>query len=240
MDEAFALEESGLNQKLWELEMEHHSDELEDCYNADGVIAFVKPVDCTVDELKQRANEVYPSWAYINRLDKLVSGCLVGGLTQKARSSLHLCITNRSCMKVYFALIEHSPTFPESTLIDRPLKCKTFGKPVIQECQTYVETIWCNELIRCVLCYPITGRMHQIRRHLAMNDSQIISIDLPKQVFLYLHAFMYQFDEVFIQTPRPAWVCHVTDLDARISKFVKNAARVRDSITASACRATVA
>jgi 23S rRNA-/tRNA-specific pseudouridylate synthase len=226
-DDALAQEMIDVNGKLLRAETEHNSDKLEACYEAHGVVVFVKPVGITVDEFQKQVNVEHPKWANIHRLDKLVSGCLVGGLTQNVRSSLHRCITNRTCMKVYCALVEHSDAFPQSVLIDDPIKNKIFGKIVIQPCQTYVETIWQNDLVRCVLCYPITGRTHQIRRHLAMRDSQIVSIDLPKQVFLYLHALLYQFDGVTAHTPHPHWISHINGLDAAISSFLVNAALMR-------------
>jgi hypothetical protein len=191
------------------------------------VLAVVKPVGITVDECKDLVVQAHPTWSHVHRLDKLVSGCLVGGLTWAARSKLHRCIVERSCLKVYCALIQHNPGFPRATLINRPLKCKTFGKPVVQVCRTYVETIWENDLIRCVLCYPITGRSQQIRRHLAMNDSQIVSIDSPKQVFLYLHSLLYRFDDVTIRTPTPHWISHITDLDTRVDSFLVSALLAR-------------
>lgn len=224
-----------LNQKLYAHEMSLQSHMPSVCYNCNGVLAISKRVGLTSDEAKCLVQEQHPRWSNIHRLDKIVSGCLVGGVSKQIRSKLHDCLKNKRCLKVYCALIEHNPRFPEKTTIKHPLKCGRYNKEM-KESATYVETIWRDDLIRVVLCFPVTGRSKQIRRHLAREESQIVSIDLPqpkeKQVFLYLHSLLYRFEldeELTIQTNHPHWVSHVDDFNSKVLSFLQNSLEIRES-----------
>lgn len=231
----FQCASRNLNERLYEREISFQDKTPNVCYNQNGILAISKRVGLTSDEAKNLVQKMHPTWANIHRIDKLVSGCLIGGLSKQVRSKLHECLKKKRCLKVYCALIEHNVDFPKKITIDYPLKCGRYHKE-LKPCSTFVKTIWRNELIRVVLCFPITGRSKQIRRHLAREESQIVSIDLAmpkeKQVFLYLHSLVYQFDldpPVTIQTERPHWVSHIRDFDSKVENFLQDAFEIRKS-----------
>ena len=54
--------------------------------------------------------------------------------------------------------------------------------------------IFTNEDISIVLGYPLTGRKHQIRRHLKENNTPVVGDTYRKAEYICLHALFYEFN----------------------------------------------
>lgn len=130
---------------------------------------------------------VYP----VHRLDKPTSGVLVFALSSGCAKQLGEMIAARQMQKHYLAVVRGYA--PEHGSIDHPLteeqdsctdKKARKGKPA-QEALTHFKRLACVELpyqvdrypqtrYSLVSCQPVTGRKHQIRRHLKHINHPII------------------------------------------------------------------
>jgi tRNA pseudouridine65 synthase len=117
----------------------------------------------------------------VQRLDRKTSGVLIFGLNYEATRALRLQFEAGSVKKRYLAIVRGF--FPEGEIcVDRPLKNAERG---IQEATTYFKAFARNALpiptgrfptsrYSLIEARPITGRMHQIRRHLKGINHPII------------------------------------------------------------------
>jgi tRNA pseudouridine65 synthase len=119
---------------------------------------------------KQLGHKVYP----VHRLDRATGGILIFGLNPLAARELCRCFEQGEVQKNYIALVR-GYTEPEGT-IDYPLR-EDKAKD-LQNAITQYRRLAMLEIPRPVRPYPtaryslleirpITGRMHQIRKHLA-------------------------------------------------------------------------
>lgn len=130
---------------------------------------------------------VYP----LHRLDRPTSGVLLFGLSEEVARLMGQAFTNKTIQKTYYA-ITRGHLLGEG-LVDYPLKEKLdkIGDKYVdpnkeaQEAQTYFESLGTATLNETVGKYdsvrysivklkPVTGRRHQIRRHLAHLRHPII------------------------------------------------------------------
>jgi tRNA pseudouridine65 synthase len=135
----------------------------------------------------QIGQHVYPA----HRLDKATSGVLLFGLNPAAARTLSMQFAAREVHKQYLAIVRGWPT--ETGHIDHPLELRKddaeiFGDEMpkgAQESQTEFRRLATIELRWTVDKYPssryalvslnpITGRRHQIRRHLKHISHPII------------------------------------------------------------------
>ncbi|VVC36908.1 Pseudouridine synthase, catalytic domain,Pseudouridine synthase, RluC/RluD, conserved [Cinara cedri] len=109
----------------------------------------------------------------IHRLDRLTSGLLMFGRTPRYARIMEAQIRNRQVNKQYVCRVEGK--FPEQTIeCNQPIEvvsykigvCKVSNKG--KSCSTTFQLVGYNEKtnISVVLCFPHSGRMHQIRVHL--------------------------------------------------------------------------
>lgn len=181
------------------------------------------------------AREYHPDAQVCHRLDKETSGVLVLARNPEAYRHLALQFQNRTVDKVYQAVCDGLHDFNE-TIVDRPLKKSADGIVRIhregQPAQTVFSTIAAYRMHTLVSCRPITGRMHQIRVHLASKGAPITGdtvyggkpfylssvkrhfnfgkegIEEPLMKRLALHAFSIRFEDragspVTIEAPLP-------------------------------------
>lgn len=143
---------------------------------------------------EQLQKTVFP----VHRIDRKTGGILVFALNKEIDSQMQQLFARRQVDKKYLAIVRgHTP---DEVAIDYPLKNEKRG---LQEACTIFRTIDKAELnipsgkhstsrYSLVEVYPITGRMHQIRKHFAHIYHPIIG-DRPhgcnKQNKLWLEIF---------------------------------------------------
>lgn len=99
----------------------------------------------------------------VHRLDRATSGCLLLSLHPEHTGALHSAL--RGGIKSYLALVRGVVRPLEPILYDAPLSSEQ-GEP--KEASTLFSPVTTCEEPRCslLLATPLTGRRHQIRRHL--------------------------------------------------------------------------
>ncbi len=148
-----------------------------------------------VQLLRNQLNKkVYP----VHRLDRKTSGVLLFALDKETNRQLTTQFTTKRIEKKYWAIVRGYA--PDERLIDYALS-KENG--TLQEAQTYLKCLAKTEIdlpfgkhatsrYSLVEAHPFTGRMHQIRKHMAHIFHPIIA-DRPygcnKQNKLWLEKF---------------------------------------------------
>lgn len=151
-----------------------------------------------------------------HRLDVVTSGCLVLAKNRTALLNFQATLKARKVQKTYLALLEgvlEEPRVVQKNLAETRINnLKTAvidanGKPA----ETRFEPQKVNRGVTEVLCFPITGRTHQIRAHAAYLNCPIIGDTqygakarnhLPRAVFL--HAQQVAFGGYLFQAPTPS------------------------------------
>ena len=126
------------------------------------------------------AKEYEPDAQVCHRLDKETSGVLAIARHPEAYRHLSMQFENRSVSKVYHAVADGIHNFKDQ-LVDAPILKQNDGTVKIsksgKEARTYFTTSQSFKNHTLILCRPITGRMHQIRIHLALIKASITGDD---------------------------------------------------------------
>ncbi|MCS4432929.1 pseudouridine synthase [Aquiflexum sp. XJ19-10] len=128
---------------------------------------------------EQIGQKVFP----LHRIDRPTSGVLVFGLSSEAASLVQPLFPTEDVKKFYLTVVRGYMT-ENHGVIEHPLKKKLIGD--LQEAKSEYWTLSQNEIpiastsryptsrYSLLKVYPHTGRMHQIRRHLAHDRHYVI------------------------------------------------------------------
>lgn len=125
-----------------------------------------------------------------HRLDKETSGLLLIAKNPETYRLVSIEFERRRVSKVYHAVIAGTHVF-ENLLVDLPIlnlgnKNVTIDRARGKHAETYFRSLHYFKHYTLVECRPITGRMHQIRVHLATQHATIVGDTLygGKPVYL--------------------------------------------------------
>lgn len=125
-----------------------------------------------------------------HRLDKETSGALIFAKNLEAYRTVSMQFERRQVKKVYHAVIEGTHVF-EELFVDLPILNTGKGSVSIsrqdgKRAETWFQSLKYFKHYTLVECKPVTGRMHQIRIHLATQRASIAGDEMykGKPVFL--------------------------------------------------------
>jgi tRNA pseudouridine32 synthase/23S rRNA pseudouridine746 synthase len=133
----------------------------------------------TLDELL--AAFAKPSGArprLVHRLDRDTSGVILAARSQPAAAFLGKAMMSRRVRKTYLAIVAPGAPEPREGAVETPLRRENQGReayvkvcdaahPDAQEASTRYRTLAANDVAALVELAPRTGRMHQLRVHMA-------------------------------------------------------------------------
>lgn len=144
-------------------------------------------------------------WGLLHRLDKETSGLLIVALRNRAYENLLQQFKDRKIGKIYWAIVKGTPR-PAQAVIQKPIKevIGTRKKAVTardgRQAITAYRVLQSGEDVSLIEARPKTGRLHQIRVHMAEQGCPILGEDvyakageLPKVPRLCLHAATLSF-----------------------------------------------
>ncbi len=132
------------------------------------------------ESLLSLAKKIDPKLQLCHRLDKVTSGVMLIAKNNDAYKHAVECFSKRKVNKIYHAFVEGVHQF-ENKRIDAPLSTTKKGTAKIdigskgKEATTFVNTLHAFRNYTLVECKPITGRLHQIRIHMAYAHAPLIS-----------------------------------------------------------------
>jgi len=120
----------------------------------------------------------------LHRLDRDTSGVILAAKTKPAAAFIGNAIAARDVQKTYLCIVAHPQNLEAEGVIDAPLRREEIGReaysrvcaadhPDAQTAKTRYRVLARNETAALVQCEPFTGRMHQIRVHMAHLGSSI-------------------------------------------------------------------
>lgn len=133
-----------------------------------------------------------------HRLDKDTSGCLLLAKGPEAYRHASIQFEKRTIKKVYHAFVngltEFRDTKVQLSILPLDKGMVVINKEKGKDAETYFSTLDNYKFNSLVECRPITGRMHQIRIHLATLKAPIINDEMYGGEPLYLSQLKRNFN----------------------------------------------
>lgn len=222
--------------------------------NQDYIIINKPPFVATLEDrvgpvhMLALARQVEPDAQVCHRLDKDTSGVLAIARNPEAYRHLSMQFEHRTVTKVYHAVVDGKRDF-KNLIVDARILKQNDGNVKIsskgKDAHTTFSTLQIFNRHTLVECRPLTGRMHQIRIHLAIQDAPITgdelyggqhflissikrkfrvkkdTVELPLMKRMALHAFSLEFrglDGALIKVEAP----YPKDFSALIKQLLAN------------------
>jgi 23S rRNA pseudouridine955/2504/2580 synthase len=167
-------------------------------FENENYLVISKPYDvATLDErdlsrysILRLAREFYPDMQVCHRLDKETSGVLALAKHPEAYRHLSIQFEKRKVAKIYHAMVNGIHDFKEKVIA---YSISPSGKSAVRldalegkKSKTIFDTLETYKKHTLVQCRPVTGRMHQIRIHLAAIKANIVADVLYGGKYFYL------------------------------------------------------
>lgn len=163
----------------------------------DLIVVNKPPFISTLDErdggdvnMLRLAKEYSADAQVCHRLDKETSGTLIIAKNPEAYRAVSIQFEKRQVKKIYHAVINGTHVF-EDLCVDLPILNAGKGNVSISRQEGKAAETWFSSLkyfkhYTLVECRPVTGRMHQIRIHLATQRASIAGDEMYKGEPVYL------------------------------------------------------
>lgn len=153
------------------------------------------------------ARRFWPDAQACHRIDKETSGLLVFAKHNEAYRNLAMQFESRSVHKAYHAVCGGVHAFHEKE-VDLPIEVLRGGTARIDRhagkpAWTIFNTLVVFRHATLVQCEPVTGRMHQIRIHLAALKAPILADSMYGGTFLYVSQLKRRFKLAKGEEERP-------------------------------------
>lgn len=168
--------------------------------NDDYIVVNKPPFIASLDErttgaeinILRLAKQYVADAQVCHRLDKETSGAIVIAKNPEAYRSLSMQFEKRKVNKIYHAIVDGQFQF-DNLFIDLPIlndgnKSVTIDRAEGKRAETYFNSLKYFKHYTLVECKPITGRMHQIRIHLATQRAAICGDHMYKGKPVFLSA----------------------------------------------------
>lgn len=165
--------------------------------NKPAFIATLDERDTTRLSILKLLSQKYDDIQLAHRLDKETSGVLAAAKNPEAYRHLSLQFQNREVSKVYHAVVDGIRSYADEH-VTWPIAVSNRGNVRIdtidgKPSETIFNTLKTFQKHTLVECKPITGRMHQIRIHLASIEAPICADIMYGGVFTYLSQIKKKF-----------------------------------------------